>query len=346
MTEERSPNVVSDDELLRRLSRSVCDSRRVEADVVADIGEVDARRLFAREASPSMYSYCTQVLHLSEAEAYLRINAARAARRHPILLTMLRDGRLHLTAIVKLAPHLTEANRDVLLARATHRSKQQVEELLAELFPRPDVPVAIRKLPQKAAAVEARRSPSAVPPETSLLRLDAVVNAPAPPTAPAVVVPLAPARYKVQFTASSELQGKLERLRALMRSKVPDGDLAAIIEEAVTEKLERLEARRFGRATKPRSHVATSDTSAGSRYIPAAVKRAVSERDDGQCRYRDKEGRRCPETARLEYHHRHPYGYGGDRRPENLALLCHAHNELLAQKDYGRGRPIEAPRTG
>jgi hypothetical protein len=63
-----------------------------------------------------------------------------------------------------------------------------------------------------------------------------------------VVEPLAPARYKVQFTASAELHDKLERLRALMRSSVPDGDLAAIVEQAVTEKLQRLESRRFALA--------------------------------------------------------------------------------------------------
>jgi hypothetical protein len=56
----------------------------------------------------------------------------------------------------------------------------------------------------------------------------------------------------VQFTASAEFYHKLEKLRALMGSKVPDGDLAAVIEQAVTEKLERLEARRFARTRAPR----------------------------------------------------------------------------------------------
>ena len=63
-----------------------------------------------------MFAWCTEVLHLSEAEAYLRIAAARASREHPVLLTMLADGRLHLTGIAKLAPHLTPENRDDLLA--------------------------------------------------------------------------------------------------------------------------------------------------------------------------------------------------------------------------------------
>ena len=43
---------LSDDELLRRLSAVQGQSRLVEADVVDHIGEVDERRLYAREASP------------------------------------------------------------------------------------------------------------------------------------------------------------------------------------------------------------------------------------------------------------------------------------------------------
>ena len=113
MEHTRSLELVPDDELLRRLTDLLRQSRRTEADLVALIGEVDARRLYAREASPSMFAWCTEVLHLSEAEAYLRIAAARASREHPMLLAMLADGRLHLTGIAKLAPHLTPENREI-----------------------------------------------------------------------------------------------------------------------------------------------------------------------------------------------------------------------------------------
>ena len=55
------------------------------------------------EANVSMFTYATEVLHLSEHEAYLRIAAARVARKYPMLLVMLGDGRLHLSGIGKLA---------------------------------------------------------------------------------------------------------------------------------------------------------------------------------------------------------------------------------------------------
>ena len=342
MERKRLLESIPDDELLRRLAEILRQSRRVESDLVAHMAEVEERKLYAREASSSMFAYCTDVLHLSGAEAYLRIAAARASRKHPVVLDMLADGRLHLTAIAMLAPHITAENRDTLLIRAIHRTKPQIEELIAELDPQPDAPTVMRKLPsrpilqQHPDGVESpvcERRPDGVEAPGFELRPDAV--APRDRT-PAVIQPLSPGRYKVQFTVSAELHDKLQRLKALMRSKAPDGDLAAIIEEAVTEKLERLEAKRFAKVKAPRKGLGETDTSPSSRYIPAAVRRVVTERDGYQCRYVDSEGRRCSERGGLEFHHRGLFALGGDHSPKNIGLMCRTHNAYLAEHDYGQ----------
>jgi len=161
-----------------------------------------------------------------------------------------------------------------------------------------------------------------------------------------VVEPLAPGRYKVQFTASAALCDKLERLRDLMRPSVPDGDLAAILEQAVTEKLQRPEARRFARTPAPRRTLSESQTSPTTRQIPAAVKRAVYERDAGQCCYEDERGRRCTARQGLEFHHRRPFGHGGDHSLANVALACRCHNGYLAEVDYGRRTMARHRRPG
>ncbi len=303
MTHERKLQMISDDELLRRLCDLLRQSRRIESELVAHIGEVDERRLYAREGSSSLFHYCVEILHFSEAEAYLRIAAARASRIHPMLLTMLADGRLHLSGVAKIAPHLTDANRETLLARAAHKSKRQIEELIAELSPKPDVPGTMRKLPVRPPATPSTHNPQ--------LRPDAVKNEtpvvqsapplPPPPPPAAVVQPLAPSRYRIQFTASGELREKLERLQALMHS-----DLAEVIEAAVTEKLERLESKRFGKTGAPRKSPDETDKSADSRYIPAPIRRAVCERDADQCTFVDSRGRRCTEREGLEFHHQSP----------------------------------------
>jgi HNH endonuclease len=322
-----------DEELLHRLSLLVGQSRGVEADVVAHIGEVELRRLYAREACSSMFEYCRRVLRLRENEAYLRITVARAARENPALLEMLRDGRLHLSGIARLAPHLTRENSELVLGRACGMSHREIRELVSELEPKPDVAATLRKLPQRPTpAGVASVSLGAPRVESDTFNVESKGTA---SPRPAVVEPLAPARYQVRFTASAELREKLERLQALMRSSVPDGDLARLIDIAVTEKLERVEARRFAKTRAPHKGLSETDATPSSRHIPAPVRRAVYERDGGLCSYRDERGRRCAGRHDLEFHHKHPFARGGDHSAENLALMCPAHNRLLAERDYG-----------
>ena len=244
---------------------------------------------------------------LSEHEAYLRIACARASRRFPVVLDVLADGRLHLSGLAKLAPHLSEEDVEVLLGRAVHQTKRQIEELCAELAPRPDVPSRVRKLPPRMG-IEAlpQLGPDRVPGATldsvagsaSPPRdLDDVAPPPPPRRRPAVVEPIAPARFKVAFTASPALRDKLGRARALLRHQIPDGDLAEVIDEAVFD------------------------------------------RDGGRCTFVDQAtGRRCSCTdpGKLEYHHRTPFARGSDHDPDRLTLRCTAHNQYQAELDFGR----------
>jgi hypothetical protein len=388
-----SEKSLSDAEVLRRLAEVIRQSRRVEADLVFLIGEVDARKLYAPEAVPSTFAYCTEILHLSEPESVLRIRVARGARDHPVLLTMLREGRLHLSGIALLAPLLTPRNRTALLKRATHRSKEEIKALVAELTPRADAPATMRKLPEPRATRPAPESRPLCPDtadgpnslrhqnftETTGASLGARSGAPtqarsqgfadraeprsdsmasvqpsgraarlsAPPARPATVEPLAAARYKVQFTADAALRDKLQRLKALMRSSVPDGDLGKIIDEAVTEKLQRLEAKRFGKTRAPRKSLEETDITPSSRHVPAAVRRAVHARDGGRCTYVDTQGRRCRARDRLEFHHHgRPFGRGGDHSVDNIRLMCATHNALQAERDYGKEKMARHQRAG
>ena len=146
---------LSDGELLNEVKRLTSLERQATARLVAALGELDARRLYLGEGCSSLFTYCTQVLHLSEHSAYLRIGAARAARKWPRILELLADGVLHLTAIGLLAPHLTADNHERVLAASRHRSKREVEEIVAALRPQPAVVSSVRKLPVAKASAPA-----------------------------------------------------------------------------------------------------------------------------------------------------------------------------------------------
>ena len=163
---------LSDPELLQEVRRLAGQERHAIARLIAALGELDARRLYLGEGCSSLFTYCTQVLHLSEHAAYGRIEAARAARKWPAILELLADGSVHLTAIGLLAPHLTAENHQQVLAAARHKSKREVEEIVASLRPQPPVPASVRRLPAPKALVAG--PPPAPPAPTSVrpLRLN------------------------------------------------------------------------------------------------------------------------------------------------------------------------------
>lgn len=191
------PRDLSNGDLLVQVVHAAACEREATSRLIALLMEVDSRKLYAGQGYSSLFRYCVEVLHLSEHAAYLRIEAARAARRFPLILDRLSDGSVHLTAVSLLAPHLTDANYVGLLDAATHMSKREVEQLIARLRPQPDVPSLVRKLPSSAPSLmpEAQVGESA----RDAVSSPAIVVVPTPPRL-AIVKPLAPERYKVQFT--------------------------------------------------------------------------------------------------------------------------------------------------
>jgi hypothetical protein len=115
------------------------------ADLIACMAEVDSRKLYLPEGYASMFAFCVGRYHMDEGVAYRRIRAARMARRFPVIIEAIREGRLHLTAIVLLAPHLTQGSSDLLKA-AEHKTRREIELLLAQRYPRPDLATRVFEL--------------------------------------------------------------------------------------------------------------------------------------------------------------------------------------------------------
>ena len=89
------------------------------------------------------------------------------------------------------------------------------------------------------------------------------------------------------------------------------------------------------RTESPPSQPPATSPSSSSRYVSAAVRRAVFERDGRRCAYVSPSGLRCEERGCLELHHREPHGRGGPATVDNLELRCRAHNLHQAELDYG-----------
>ena len=344
----RSLEALANEELLTATHVLVRRGREVEAELLCHLGEVDARRLYLGEACPSMFSYCVRVLRFSEAAAYKRIRAARAARHYPELLDALRRGELHMTAVSLLAPQINGESCGELIRAATHETAEEIKRLLANREPKPDRADCVRRVasprPSGNAAVAERADVPALNADTanetgpkpahgsnhaaSAPRGEAPRN-----VARATTAPLGDERYRVCFTADEELHAQLQELRALMRHQVPNGDLASILGRAVALLLDQVRKQKFAEVAKPRP--ASTANGTPSRQIPASIRRAVAQRDGSRCSYVSASGRKCGAQEFLEFHHLEPWARTGTHPIEGIALRCRAHNQYAACQDIG-----------
>lgn len=337
---------LSDARLVEEVGRLAFSERRATAALVASLAEFDCRRLHLAQGYASLFDYCRKVLCLSEHEALNRIEAARAVRRHPLLLARLESGALSLTAVRLLAPHLTTANLDALIADAEGKSTESIRLLITKTNPQPPVPSVIRKLPEPKTTAASPPLPGPAPVSVDL---PAASCAPMPAAAPAatpaastcapasrrpVVAPLSEAHYKLQVTIGAAARERLRQIQALMRHRLPNGDPAAIVEYALEVLHAELLKQKAAQVAKPRAGRPARE--AKGRYIPASVKREVWRRDQGRCAFVAPDGRRCGSEHGVEFHHTQPYAVGGEATTTNIEMRCRAHNGFEWQRHLER----------
>ena len=331
-------------ELLALVKALAAREREASTQVVAHLGELEARDLHFKAGFGSLFSYCREALAFSENDAYNRVKVCRAVRSFPAILEHLEEGALNLTAVRLLAPYLTAENHRDVLEAARGKTRSRVEEIVARLFPLPDVPPTLRKLPPPRPAPWPAGVPpptTALPPTTAPPEDDAAVVTfsrpvfPPPPARPTGgVAPLSPERYRLQVTIGGETLERLRLARDMLRHAIPSGDDAAILDRALVTLLAELARKKFAATEQPRP---SRGTAPGSRHVPAEVKRTVFLRDLGRCAFRAEDGRRCNERGFLEFHHVRPYAEGGEASVANIEIRCRRHNGYEARVHFGPG---------
>lgn len=345
---------LADRVLLQALRAIVVRERAITVELLTHLAEVEARGLHLAAGHPSLHHYCVHELHMSEGSAFKRIGAARAGRQHPELLEAVADGRLHLSAVVMLASHLTEANAAQLIRAAMHRTKSELQHLIAGLAPRQDVKTRITPLQVPAqesqgiqlspgtvgiAGNSANRvedeAPSTHTPHAHPMTEPVApqMASPLPKAEPrAVLAPLAPERYELRCTLSREAHDLLRQAQSLLGHSVANGDVPQVLERALRALVTQLEKKRTAPSDRPR---AGREVPKG-RHIPVVLRRDVWRRDSGQCTFVSEQGRRCDARTRLELDHVRPFAKGGETSLANLRLRCRAHNQHAADQEFGR----------
>jgi len=343
---------LSDEALLQSFAAAVARHRVSAAEILAALAEIDARRLYLRTHHHSLLAWCVGEMRFSEDAAKRRIRAARTARAFPAILPALADGRLSLSTVLALSHHLTPGNAAELLGASLGRTEAEVEQLLAERFPRPDLPPLVLasplETPGPATAPTAAPAAGSPPPNVIATSEEGAV----PPLVPAdsaktpasmvplstrgKVVLLSPGHYGIQFTFEREAYEQLRYALSLASHELGPNELAKLFALALKSFVRERERRRFAACVRaPRVVRDKGKSSENPRYVPAHVRREVWQRDGGRCTFVSEAGRRCESCERLEFDHVTAVARGGESTAANLRLRCRAHNQLAAEQAFG-----------
>lgn len=340
----RSVRNLSDGRLIHEVRELTVQDRGTTAQLLVHLAEIDRRKLFLPAGYSSMYQFCFQEFSMSEDVAWKRIRTMRVARRFPEILTAIADGRLSLNSVVLLAPHIKnlvkrreEDSARELLKAAEGQTRSRIELLIAQRFPKPDLPTQITPAAAQPDAGQCTSFELAARPvfDNSVQPSAGAGAEIAEPREPAVQVPptrVAPPtleRFGLQTTIDRETRDDLNRAQELLGpgSQVPDA-----LKRALRLLVAHLEKQKFAAVARPRPQ---SHPGQDPRNIPAAVKRIVRERDKDRCTFVGDNGHRCEERSGLEFDHIVPVARGGGSNPENLRLRCHGHNQLEADRVFG-----------
>ena len=267
--------------------------KRVEADLITVLQEIESSRVFVKMGYTSLFNYCVEALGLSESVAYNFVTVARKAREVPVLQSAIQNGSLSVSKARKIAPVLTLANQEEWVEKAKMLPTRKLEEEVARVAPREATPERMRFVAEDR--LELRLGVSKALQE----KLKRVQDLEAQRTGRAV--------------------GFEETLDALvdiyLESKDPVKRAARVLKrktevEPVTGQVNRLE-------------------SSGNREpIPAEIRHLVQLRDGGRCTHRDPHGERCGNRRWVDVHHVRARSLGGENTPENLIVLCSAHHRM------------------
>lgn len=319
----------------------IADGNVVLARLIRVLIEIEDRDVHQEDdEAMSMHEFCVVHLGMTKGSAYRRINAANMARRFPRLLPLIEAGQVSLSALVVLRDDLTEENFDQLIAETSGMSRREVEDHLRfkKGTTRPPPPGTVRKLP----TLDTRTTISAVvggpdPIEELRVAIKGVVdeqtgemfdwicrNILQPKPLYAVDNGL---RHSIRTTYFV-----MRKQRAGARKKDIDAKVKATKTKTETETETAAEpAEPAEPANEPPPKLAKT-----SGRPSLAVLRALYERDGEQCTHVSKSGRRCTKRDRLEPDHIISRALGGDDSLPNLRLRCRAHNQLEAEKTFGK----------
>ncbi|MGB8931978.1 MAG: HNH endonuclease, partial [Anaeromyxobacteraceae bacterium] len=295
-------------DLADRLASLLRREQGAMAEFLLTLADFDRKRLWLEMGYSSLFHFLHRRLGMSKGAAHYRKTAAELIQRVPEVVEPLQDGRLCISSIIELAKVLTPENREAVLARFFHRSRQEAKEVSAELAPMEAAPHRTVVIAAQAPALPSLALPPAdggalAGPSSrqgsasgSTVELEDTLPSALPRAAVprSAAEPLTADLRRLHVTVSKRFTEKLNAARDALSHSHPGADVETILEAGLDLLLERA-AKRRGLVKRPRAAAvpAAAVESTNPRHVPAAVRREVFLRDEGKCQWPLADGGIC-----------------------------------------------------
>jgi hypothetical protein len=290
---------VSNTQLKSQLENLSRNERKITAQVVEHIAEVERRSLHLAWGYSNLFDYLTTSLNYSETAAYRRIQTARASRQMPMLLDKLENGSLKLSQVAQVETALKQEER----ATGQKVSMERKREVFAKIENKNGY--ESKKIIAKNFANGAGDG--------------------------------AKDFVEMNLKLPERVSEDLKRVKELYSHIDPHADWEKIIELMAKDVLKmrdplaqkastKKKLTQSFAATEVKSNMSKVKVNAKSRYIAGNIKRLVFQRDQGKCQFKSEAGHICGSKFQSQIDHVRPIYLGGTNEAKNLRVLCANHN--------------------
>lgn len=302
----------SSDDLNHHLKTLAQQERELLHHIILTVKEIDSRKLYLKMGFSSLFDYLVKHIGYSEGAAQRRIDAARLLRDVPLLAAKIESGEIKLNQVSliqktvrQIGQQSTQGERP---AKVTAAQKQELVNLLSNKNHR-DSQTAVAayfQLPVLQQTVQNSQADESV---------------------------------RLEMTFTKEQFAKLQQAKELLSHTVPTGDLVDLIEylseKVIQQKLAPSKQQALVVSTTTTQPTAQPTATVAVKTLSTAVRKQLFKKQDC-CQYTDpKTKNKCGSRWQLQIDHLRPQWADGDHKPENLQVLCAAHNRLRYREQAG-----------
>lgn len=281
--------------------KAVESCQRADAYLLRVIEVVSEKELYLDCGLPSLYSYCTRLLHISEGIACALIAVINKGKEVPELIAAVELGKVSLSKAKKICSVITPKNHREWIDLATHETSRVIEKCVAQANPKEAVKESAHY--KFADRLEFKLGVS----EEWIELLANTKDLLSQKQSRVVTSEEALLFVMREFNERHHPVKKAERaiLRAKKRTELADQQCPGTVEPTNRSNRKPLNRKPVKRITI----------------------HAVNHRDQGQCTHVSESGR-CEQKRWLDHHHIIPVASGGTNDIENLTTLCHGHHKM------------------